>query len=153
MNNTIHNRIHRREQAFSLVEVVLAIAIIAIGLVAILGLFPQGLTSGQNASDDSLVAVIAQDVITRRKIDIQGNPAILGTSPGDSWFLPDGSETSAGSANTARYKCKVICAPVAGIANLESTRVEIVWPWFKPAGDGYSPLSTNVFVTEIAAYQ
>lgn len=156
MNTTFCNRIHHRDQAFSLVEVVLAIAIVAIGLVAILGLFPQGLTSGQNAADDSLLAVIVQDVIAQRKIYIQNYPNQIGLPDLNQpyWFLPDGSTTTAANANTARYKCEMFCGPVTGIPNLETNQVRVLWPWFQASGNNaYKPLNTNSYFTQIAAYQ
>jgi uncharacterized protein (TIGR02598 family) len=45
---------------FSLVEVAVATAVIAIGLLVVIGLFPQGLQSARNAADNTLSATIAQ---------------------------------------------------------------------------------------------
>lgn len=53
----------RRQSGFSLVEVVLAVGVIAFAFVAILGLLPAGLTQFRQAMDNSLAAQIAQRVI------------------------------------------------------------------------------------------
>ena len=53
----------RATDAFSLIEVVLALSIVAIGLITIMGLFPQALTSGKNAVDDSICGMIAEDTM------------------------------------------------------------------------------------------
>jgi uncharacterized protein (TIGR02598 family) len=155
MNYTPADSTKRRHQGFSLVEVVLAIAIAAVGLVAIMGLFPQGLISGQNAADDSLLAIIVQDVIAQRKIDIQtgtGGAALGIPATQLYYFMPDGKETNSTSANLARYKCKMT-STADPVLPLETTQLEIVWPWFKADGTSCAPLNTNIFFTEIAAYR
>lgn len=53
----------RRAQAFSLVEVVLAIGVVSFAFVAILGLLPAGMTQFRQAVDTTVCAQIAQRVI------------------------------------------------------------------------------------------
>jgi uncharacterized protein (TIGR02598 family) len=50
----------RSTQAFSLIEVVLAIGVVSFAMVSILGLIPVGLTTFRNAMDLSVEAGIAQ---------------------------------------------------------------------------------------------
>ena len=52
-----------REKGFSLVEVVLAVGVIAFAFVAILGLLPAGLTQFRQAIDNSVTSQIAQRII------------------------------------------------------------------------------------------
>lgn len=52
-----------KERAFSLVEVVLAIGVVAFAFVAILGLLPAGMTQFRQAVDTTVCAQIAQRVI------------------------------------------------------------------------------------------
>ena len=52
----------RRQVAFSIVEVVIALGVIAVGVVAILGLFPTALQTGHSAQDESRAPQIAQAV-------------------------------------------------------------------------------------------
>jgi type II secretory pathway pseudopilin PulG len=53
----------RQAQAFSLVEVVLAIGVVSFAFVAILGLLPAGMTQFRQAVDTTVCAQIAQRVI------------------------------------------------------------------------------------------
>ncbi len=53
----------RKENGFSLVEVVLALGVIAFSVVAILGVFPIGLNTGHAAQDETRAAQIAQDIL------------------------------------------------------------------------------------------
>ena len=49
---------------FSLVEVVLALGVVAVAIVAILGILPAGLKTSHSAQDDTRAAQIAQDILT-----------------------------------------------------------------------------------------
>lgn len=60
----VFRRDNRRIGAFSLVEVALAIAVVAFAFVALLGLVPLGLTQFRDAMDMTIGAQIAQRVIT-----------------------------------------------------------------------------------------
>ncbi len=51
----------RNGDAFTLVEVMLALAIVSIGLIAILGLLPTGLRSARDAADNTISATVVQD--------------------------------------------------------------------------------------------
>lgn len=55
----------KKTAAFSLVEVTLAIGIIAFGLLAIIGLLPVGMNSGRESVDATHAQLIAQDVFDR----------------------------------------------------------------------------------------
>ena len=56
-------RTSRAPHGFSLVEVTLAIAIVAIGIVGILALFPLGMDAVRKAEDDTQMMTIGQDWI------------------------------------------------------------------------------------------
>jgi len=53
----------RHRDAFSLVEVVLAIGVISFAIVAILGLFPIGLATGRSAQDETRAPQVAQTIL------------------------------------------------------------------------------------------
>ncbi len=54
----------RGNPAFSLVEVVLALGVVAFAIVAILGVIPVGLSTGHSAQDQTRSAQIAQDILS-----------------------------------------------------------------------------------------
>ncbi|MEI8315028.1 MAG: prepilin-type N-terminal cleavage/methylation domain-containing protein [Verrucomicrobiota bacterium] len=56
-------RTSRAPHGFSLVEVTLAVAIVAIGIVGILALFPLGMDAVRKAADDTQMMTIGQDII------------------------------------------------------------------------------------------
>ena len=55
----------QKEKAFSLVEVTIALGIVAFGLVAVLGLIPVGLNAARDAVSDTRTSQIAQDASIR----------------------------------------------------------------------------------------
>jgi uncharacterized protein (TIGR02598 family) len=141
---------------FSLVEVVIALFVVIVGLVAILGLFPQGLTSARNATDDAVAAMIAQDMIATRKYS--GELAALGgTTSTNAWYDPKGFPV--GDPLQAYFKCTLEASPVPNPnpppANyeLDTVTVTVYWPWYAEAGSRKSTPNTNIFVTEIARFQ
>jgi hypothetical protein len=54
-----------KSKAFSLVEIALALGVIAIALVAIFGLIPVGLNSSRDAINDTQTTMISEDVYNR----------------------------------------------------------------------------------------
>jgi len=143
-------------RGFSLIEVVLALAVVAVGLVTIIGLFPQGLTSARRAMDDSLSAMVAQDAFATRRILVQNGSATIGTvAPSDSplWYDATGTNlANAASSINALYKCEIRATLIN--PNLEQTEVNIYWPWYstKVGTKNPPPPNTNTFVTMIAKY-
>ena len=76
--NISHSRAPRGQLAFSLVEVVLALGVIAVGVIAILGAFPTALQIGHSAQDETRAPHIAQAIITAIASQAQST---LGASP------------------------------------------------------------------------
>jgi len=52
------------KSGFSLVEVVLALGVVAVAIIAILGIVPVGLTTSHSAQDETRAAQIAQAIIS-----------------------------------------------------------------------------------------
>jgi len=158
MNTTpLSSKTFHATSAFSLIEVVLALSIVAVGLITIMGLFPQGLNSAKSAADDSLCAMVAQDTIAERRIDLQkGSSSVGAASIPPRWFTSSGQEifVPPDIPTNAMFKCQIAALPFPGYPNLEQTQIQILWPWYNasPSTKTPSPPNTNTFVTEIAKY-
>ncbi len=59
--------------AFSLVEVVIALGVVAFAIVAIFGALPVGLNASHSSQDDTRSGQIAQDVLTSLASQAQTN--------------------------------------------------------------------------------
>jgi uncharacterized protein (TIGR02598 family) len=70
--------VNRRSSAFSLVEVVLALGVVAFAIVAILGLVPTGLQTSHSSQDETRAAQIAQSVINTMASQAQTNFTAVG---------------------------------------------------------------------------
>jgi len=64
----------RNAEGFTLVEIALALLVVAIGAVSIMGLFPAGLQSNKRALDETRVAMFAEDVLGGVKTVIEATP-------------------------------------------------------------------------------
>jgi uncharacterized protein (TIGR02598 family) len=76
----------RNRSGFSLVEVTLAIGIIAVALVAIMALIPVGLNSSRDAIDATRSSLIGQDVQTRVKSSVTNGTFSGGDVTLPPWF-------------------------------------------------------------------
>ena len=68
-----------RTAAFSMVEVTLALGIVAFALLAIFGLLPVGLTASRNAADDTRTSMVAQDAYNRVRASLNRGVYFDGT--------------------------------------------------------------------------
>jgi len=141
---------------FSLVEIVIALAVISIGLIAIVGLIPQGVQSARDAADNTLAATIVQDTLSQMRL--------VASTPGGGWppswpstWYPDAYYDAAGtnlvtSTSADRYYHVNLNAQASpSVANLLIVTARVTWPdKFSMPGP---PLNTNIFVTTIANYQ
>lgn len=71
----------RARTGFSLIEINIALMIVAVGVLALFSLFPQGMKLGSDAKDDSMQAIFAERVLSM----IEGNAMSI-TEPGN--FTP-----------------------------------------------------------------
>ena len=60
-----------RRAGFSLVEVALAIMVIAVGLLSVFGLFPHGMESSRRALDETRAATFAEDTFNSLRVMAQ----------------------------------------------------------------------------------
>ena len=149
---------------FSLVEVMLALAIVSIGLIAILGLLPTGLRSARDAADNTISATVIQDVFST----IRSSPFTAVDLNNPYGFPPSGGPLptynlqnnypsitayfdQAGFSNPLQqdryYQVNVTLTNQAPLA-LSVVTATVVWP-----AHSKNPVNTNVFVTQVAQYQ
>ncbi|MGD1020536.1 MAG: prepilin-type N-terminal cleavage/methylation domain-containing protein [Verrucomicrobiia bacterium] len=136
---------------FSLIEVVIALAVISVGLIAIVGLIPQGIQSARDAGDNTLAATIVQDTLNAIR------QQALTTWPPFStqlsyYYDATGTTQLNTTVSTADTYYEVHLPPPQSSANGNLLTVTaIVW-W--PVKTGVTaPLNTNTYVTLIANYQ
>ena len=153
----------KKREGFTLVEIALALLVVAIGIVSIMGLFPAGLQSNQQAIEETRVAMFAEDVLNGVKSFIEETPwadvpdelrtggvQLVGSGVFNS--LPEDVTVSTGSdATTIRFTSTLspeeyVLRYFLELRELQS-RYEItlqVWP------NGHGPLSAGfVFETEV----
>ena len=137
----------RCRQGFTIIEVALAIAIIALGIVAIIGLLPTGLDVIRDASSTTQMANIAEDFITQyqqRALDsafYEGTNNVLSTSTTN---VP---VTTSESAIEYTVKVDVSNTGFPIITNgpmgtISRVAIQISYPGSR----------TNTFITEVARY-
>ena len=84
-------RLRRLSRGFSLVEVTLAIAVVAIGLVGVMALFPLGMDAVRQAADSTQMMAIGQDWIAYYQQMAANTNYYAKTSTGGSTNTIDGT--------------------------------------------------------------
>lgn len=175
MNFRFLIRSRRNCEAFSLVEMSLAIAVIAVGLLAVIGLLPQALHSARNAADNSLVATIVQDLFTQLRNGNAGvvkictdpcqpndlcypgcNPATplvpidlkIATATSPLYFDPDGFITK--DSTLSYYRVTLTCRLQPASRRCSAVVATIEWPFNSSMATAALTINKEVFVTEIA---
>ena len=138
----------RKEAAFSLVEVTLALGIIAFAFIAILGMIPVGLTASREAAESVATSLIAQDAFTKvqAKLNTESafttfNVSLSGTPPKDYVFfyntdggyITDGNDVSKLRSST-QFRAEISGGNMASYPPnissdvLKCVTVRISWP-------------------------
>ncbi len=164
---------NRSDKAFSLIEVVLALAVSAIGLMAILGLLPQGLEASRNAADNTISATIVHDVfstiragqftaatnLTSLGFSYPNTPPICNLQTFSSsingsivgYFDQAGFTTNQANGYylvTLNFQPEIPPGvPNNTPASVSMVTATVVWPALSA-----SPINTSVFVTKVAQY-
>ena len=149
---------------FSLVEVMLALAIVSIGLIAILGLLPTGLRSARDAADNTISATVVQDVFSTIRsspftaVDLSGFPFpqvvgppnapynLLNNYPTVSNYFDQGGFSNPPLQD--RYYLVNLTFTNQFPLALTVITATVVWP-----AHSKNPANTNVFITQVAQYQ
>jgi uncharacterized protein (TIGR02598 family) len=116
-------------KAFSLVEVTLALGVMAVCLIAILGLLPTGVNSNQA----SIEQTAASAILTAISEDVRGTPKTENLSLRFKIRIPEGDTlyfTENGTADTqtkSRYRASILFSPSTN--RLATTgRILVTWP-------------------------
>lgn len=118
--------------AFSLVEVTLALGVAALSLIAIFGLLPVGMSTDRHAIGQS----IAMDILSAVSADLRGTPNTSTTST--QFNIPFGASTTlffdetgniTAAVTRAIYRLTVAFPPnVAGMNAATFVDLKITWP-------------------------
>lgn len=102
------------DRGFTLIEIITALAIMVIGLLSILALFPVGFHASKRAADFTQVAIFAQEKM--EEIKMKGFDSAKDEKPED-------------EGNTyGRFKREVVVVPnVDGNSNLKEITVTVTW--------------------------
>lgn len=145
---TSKHSIFRATDGFNMIEVALALAIIAIGLIPIIGLMPSLLNSSRQSVDSSEVALAAQDYVERMNL-YQLNPDKLALMPVKSSTQVKTSSFQANVLTTSDISINPSdgqkYTDASGGPLLKTVWITYSWPI------GAAKPQTFTFVTEIAA--
>jgi type IV pilus modification protein PilV len=157
------NRQTRTRAGFSLVEIMVALVVISVGLIAIVGLIPQGIQASRSAADNTIVATIVHDVFntmrcqpfTTVNLTAYGfgtynlkNASLL---PAPTAFFDQAGFTPTTPPADNYYKVVLKFQPHATLP-LSLVTATVSWP-AKSLTVPATPLNTQVFFTQIANYQ
>ncbi|XHR30602.1 MAG: hypothetical protein ACFUZC_08565 [Chthoniobacteraceae bacterium] len=140
----------RPHRAFSLIEVVIAIGIIAFTISSLVGLLALALKSDSSSASDTALSSMSQQIFNRlRTKSFSDLPNGTDAAPSFSYYFDvDGSETSGTNTTGAVFRCNAI---LTGDPNSPTTakKVKLVfqWPCTVPA-----PPNRYVFQGLIADY-
>lgn len=114
------------QRAFTLVEIVLAIGIVAFAFVAIMGMLPVGLATFNNAVDATVEAQIAQQVFADAQ---QVKFADLDKTGGGRFFNAEGTQVGSGATPPANWIYHAVVNPpvskFSGSGYTKTVRVDI----------------------------
>jgi len=124
---------HARCRGFSLIEVTIAMGVVAISLLTLFALIPVGLTTNQN----SISQTAATNIITTVLADMRATPKTTATSTQFAvtfgtaktlYFDGDGVSSAAPTANS-RYRMSITFPPGAGGSKSSTfSYVQVTWP-------------------------
>jgi uncharacterized protein (TIGR02598 family) len=145
----------RDVRAFSLVEVVFALGVAAIAILAIISLLPIGIHSSKESLDESGAINVLSEVIADRQAtpynyassnyDLPALNTTLTAPVTNTFGISDSNPSVTNSLNASHYLVNcVFMPPVAGSLNPYQAQIKVSWP----------ALSTNAsdFVEVIATF-
>jgi uncharacterized protein (TIGR02598 family) len=140
----------RDRRGFSLLEVVVALGVVSVGVVAILGVLPSGLDAGRDSTSQTRAAQIAQTIVatlkaqeTRDHASLFGHPMNLLQQGTLVMFTNEtGTEWEKSPSDTSRFLVEIRwrdaeMAGMRGFASGEACALSIQvrwapWEWSRP---------------------
>ncbi len=113
--------------AFSLVEVTLALGIIAFAAVSLLGIMPIGLTTFRDSMDSTVATQIAQGVVSSAR---QGKFSDLANLPTPTFYDDQGAQRAGVGASNHIYKAEIavtssMTLPGNTLSNPNTARISV----------------------------
>lgn len=135
--------------SFSLVEVALAMAILAVGMVGVLSLLPVGLDSARQVHNETVATLVARTVIGNIWLSNQASSTFI-NFPAVQYFDQDGQTNSNPQFQYFRLQIVQDSSSATG-TNATSCRYFLTLEWPKGAVEGTSrgkSVQKRIFVTE-----
>jgi uncharacterized protein (TIGR02598 family) len=144
---------HANQNGFTLVEVTLALAVVLIGLMAVLGMVANGLKSSRSAAENCVPAMIANDIFNQCRGPYRSyvNATDLSTFRQQETRVYDINGVAVGNASPNRYyDTTIYYENVAGVPAAQNQyvarlRVQVCWPALSTPCP-----NTNTFITQVA---
>lgn len=134
------------QEAFSLVEVVLALGITTFALIAILGLLPMALKSNRDTYEESRAVTLLEAMIADRKFSAASSnslvfqiPCVTNATTNILYLKDDGSLTT--GPDDARYRVTATAYPSTN--NVQPNYLHLRASWPPRAGDSASSVEMN----------
>ncbi len=132
----------RNERGFTLLEVLIALGILALALPILLGLRNWDLDLHARAKELTTATVLAQEKLIETEM---GMLLPLGETGGEFQSIPLGSQATAETANRpANYRWKRIVAPTP-LPIVQEVKIQVLWP--RGATEEMVEVSTYVFLS------
>jgi type II secretory pathway pseudopilin PulG len=153
-----------REQAFSLVELTLAIGVAAFCLLAVFGLLPVAQSSHQTASEQTVANGLTSEIISDLRATHKTAPPTPQVSPrfglavgapgapssAETLFFRDGADVigppdtpAVGADPLPRYRATVVLTPPASGRRATTGRILVTWPAMADPVPGSAPTKYN----------
>jgi general secretion pathway protein I len=130
------------ERGFTLMEVLIALAILALALPILLGLRNFDLDLHARAKELTTATTLAQEKLAETEL---GPPLPIGESGGEFPATPLGSQpTAAITARPSNYRWKRIVSPTP-LQIVREVKIQVIWP--RGATEEMVEVSTYVFAT------